>query len=183
MRRERVQAAPERRSCHRCAEGLFSGCRPLEWPDVAGGARHLVSERTHGTGRSSRLRTRRRAAHLQAACDHDRFRFVGDTRALVLTIIGTGLASLAAITIVVAVLSMQIAGVNTRIDDIRTDIRDLRADHVRFDERLDAVDVAFGKVDQRLETLERVSCHPANPLTSDGRPVNDPVPRGQLARS
>ena len=37
-----------------------------------------------------------------------------------------------------------------------SDIRDLRADHVRFEERLDAVEVAFGKVDQRLETLERV---------------------------
>ena len=80
-------------------------------------------------------------------------RLMSDTRALILTIIGTGLA---AITIVVAVLSMQIAGVNTRIDDIRADIRDLRADHVRFEERLDAVEVAFAKVDQRLETLERV---------------------------
>ena len=52
---------------------------------------------------------------------------------------------------------MQIARVNTRIDDVRADIRDLRADHVRFDERLDAVQVAVGKVEQRLETLERVT--------------------------
>ena len=87
---------------------------------------------------------------------------MNDTRALILTIIGTGLA---VVTIVVTVLSMQIAGVNTRIDDVRADIRDLRADHVRFEQRLDAVEVAFGKVEQRLETLERVflpSREPAN---------------------
>jgi outer membrane murein-binding lipoprotein Lpp len=48
------------------------------------------------------------------------------------------------------------ASVNARIDDLRSDIRDLRADHVRFDERLDALGVAFGKVDQRLATLERL---------------------------
>ena len=78
---------------------------------------------------------------------------MSDVRALILAITGTGLA---VITIVVTVLSMQIAGVNTRIDDIRADIRDLRADHVRFEERLDSVEVAFGKVEQRLDTLERV---------------------------
>ena len=88
-------------------------------------------------------------------------------RAIVLAIVGTGVA---VITVVVTVLSMQIAGVNTRIDDVntriddvnmrvddvRSDIRDLRADHVRFEQRLDRVALAFGKVEQRLETLERV---------------------------
>ena len=85
---------------------------------------------------------------------------MSDVRALILTIIGTGLA---VTTIVVTVLSMQIAAVNARIDDVnariddlRSDIRDLRADHVRFDERLDGLEVAFGKVDQRLGTLERI---------------------------
>ena len=52
-----------------------------------------------------------------------------------------------------------IGGVNTRIDDLRTDFRELRADmredHQRFDARLDAVEVALGKVDQRLLTIER----------------------------
>ena len=76
------------------------------------------------------------------------------TRALILTTIGTGAA-------VVIVLSMQIAAVNTRIadmnlriadmnrriDDLRTEVRDLRAGLVRFDERLDAVQVAVGKVE------------------------------------
>ena len=50
---------------------------------------------------------------------------MGDTRALILTIIGTGLA---VVTIVVTVLSMQIASVNTRIDDVRNDLRDFRTE-------------------------------------------------------
>ena len=68
---------------------------------------------------------------------------------------------------VAGLLSAQISGqfssVNTRIDDmgtrideLRADVRDLRADHVRFDARLDAVEVAVGRVDQRLSTIERV---------------------------
>ena len=95
---------------------------------------------------------------------------MSDTRALILTVIGTGFT-------VVAILSMQIAGVNIRIDDVnmriddvngridylRTDVRDLRADHVRFDERLNAVQVAVGKVEQRLDTLERVLLPPREP--------------------
>ena len=38
--------------------------------------------------------------------------------------------------------------VNRRFDQVRADIRALRADHGRFDERLRAVEVAFGEVDQ-----------------------------------
>ncbi len=78
---------------------------------------------------------------------------MSDVRALILTIVGTGVA---ATTIVITVLSMQIGAVNTRIDDMRDDIRELRADHVRFEERLDAIEVALAKVEQRLATLERV---------------------------
>ena len=95
---------------------------------------------------------------------------MGDTRALILTTIGTGVA-------VITVLSMQIAAVNTRIDDmnlriddmnrrideLRTEVRDLRAGLVRFDERLDAVQVAVGKVEQRLDTQERVLLPPREP--------------------
>ena len=70
-----------------------------------------------------------------------------------LTIIGTGIA-------VVTVLSMQINGVNIRIDDLRADVAnlrlELRADVAALDERLREVEVAFGKVDQRLATLERL---------------------------
>ena len=45
---------------------------------------------------------------------------------------------------------------------MRADIRELGADHVRFDERLRAVEVTFGKVDQRLLTIERVVLPPAS---------------------
>ena len=52
------------------------------------------------------------------------------------------------------------ANVNRRFDEVGADIRGLRADHVRFDERLRAVEVAFGRVDQRLLTIERVVLPP-----------------------
>ena len=78
--------------------------------------------------------------------------------------------------------SAQFAGVNTRIDDLRTELidridtvkadlsneiatvkadlsadnADIRTDLRRMDDRLRAVEIAFGKVDQRLETLERL---------------------------
>ena len=54
-------------------------------------------------------------------------------------------------------------GVNRRFDAMRADIRELRADHARFDERLRAVEVAFGQVDQRLLTIERVVLPAASP--------------------
>ncbi len=72
-----------------------------------------------------------------------------DTKAIIGTIIGTGL-------VVAGLLSTQIAGMNTRVDDVRADMREMRASMERFDGRLDAVEVAFGKVDQRLLTIERV---------------------------
>ena len=45
---------------------------------------------------------------------------------------------------------------NNRVDDIRAGLRDLRSGMERFDARLDAVEVALGKLDQRLLTIERV---------------------------
>ena len=53
--------------------------------------------------------------------------------------------------------------VNRRFDAMRADIRGLRADHVGFDERLRAVEIALGQVDQRLLTIERVVLPPASP--------------------
>ena len=73
--------------------------------------------------------------------------------------------------VLAGLLSAQIAGVNARIDDLRGDlttrIDDLRADvNARMDrietrldgldERLRNVELAFGKVDQRLLTIERI---------------------------
>ena len=77
-------------------------------------------------------------------------------------------------TMISAQISSGLAGVSARVDDVNTridnltaevaagraEIRDLRADmrddHRRFDDRLRAVEIGFGKVDQRLLTLERV---------------------------
>ena len=53
-------------------------------------------------------------------------------------------------------LNARIDDMNARIDELRADIRELRADHVRFDARLDAVEVAVGRLDQRLAVIERV---------------------------
>ena len=97
--------------------------------------------------------TTRSRSHLRDVSVHGTLLFMNDTRGLILTTIS---ACLAIVTIVVTVLSMQIAGVNTRIDDARADGCDLRAHHVRFEQRLDDVEVAYRKVEQRLETLERI---------------------------
>ena len=62
-----------------------------------------------------------------------------------------------------AQITGQIAGVNARIDDLsaRVDRIETRMDRIEtrldgFDDRLRSVEIAFGKVDQRLLTLERV---------------------------
>ena len=99
---------------------------------------------------------------------------------IVLTIIGTGLA-LAALLIALVIdqnrridgLRDSLRGQNNdlrsdltaqnndlrsdltrQLDDVRTDVRDTRA-------QLRAVEIAFGKVDQRVLTLERVIIPPA----------------------
>ena len=53
----------------------------------------------------------------------------------------------------VIALSVQIAGVRT---DQRTQFSEIRTDIRRLDDRIRAVEVEFGKVDQRLATLERL---------------------------
>lgn len=64
-------------------------------------------------------------------------------------IIGTVVGAIVAMTgVVVSVMAILIGGVNARIDRLETDVRSM-------DDRLRAVAIAFGKVDQRLETLER----------------------------
>jgi Tfp pilus assembly protein PilN len=68
-------------------------------------------------------------------------------------IIGTILAVAVALG---GLLSGQIAGVNARIGDLANQISEMRTDIRRIDDRLRVVEVAFGKVDQRLETLERL---------------------------
>ena len=78
-------------------------------------------------------------------------------------IVGTGIGVIAAILTtgvgLAALMVSLIAGVNTRIDDVRGELRDFRTDvNARmegFDTRLRDVEVSFGKVDQRLLTIER----------------------------
>ena len=67
---------------------------------------------------------------------------VGDTK----WVFGTGVAIVAS---VIGSAVAVIAVVVTLVGDVRADLR-------RMDDRLRAVEVAFGKVDQRLETLERL---------------------------
>lgn len=61
-------------------------------------------------------------------------------------IVGTGVAIIAS---VIGSAVAVTAVVVTLVGDVRADLR-------RMDDRLRAVEVAFGKVDQRLETLERL---------------------------
>lgn len=53
----------------------------------------------------------------------------------------------------VLALSVQIGGIRT---DLRVQIAAVQEDLQRMDDRLRAVEVEFGKVDQRLATLERL---------------------------
>ncbi len=89
---------------------------------------------------------------------------MSDTRALMLTIVGTGVGLAVLLT---GVMFALIGGVNDRIDDVysglsaRIDDLSARMDRIEtrldgFDERLRNVEIAFGKVDQRLLTIERV---------------------------
>ena len=89
---------------------------------------------------------------------------MSDTRTLVLT--GVGLAVL-----LTGVMFALIGGVNDRIDDVYSGLSariddvhsglSARMDRIEtrldgMDERLRNVEIAFGKVDQRLLTIERV---------------------------
>ena len=67
-------------------------------------------------------------------------------------IIGTMLAGMTAMTTVLLTVLVTLVG------DVRADVR-------RMDDRLRAVEISFGKVDQRLATLERL--HLAAPASPD----------------
>ena len=70
-------------------------------------------------------------------------------------IIGTMLAGMTAMTAVLLTVIVSLVG------DVRDDVR-------RMDDRLRTVEIAFGKVDQRLATLERLHLPtPAAPGPAD----------------
>ena len=94
-----------------------------------------------------------------------------ESRTIVVTIIGTGVALGALLIGLVMNQNLRIddlrgdltgqiddlrGDLTGQIDDVKTDIRDMRT-------RLRNVEIAFGKVDQRLLTLERVIIPPAEP--------------------
>ena len=103
---------------------------------------------------------------------------IGTGVAVIASVVGSAMA-------VIAVVVTLVGGVREDLRDVREDMRsmhadmrsmhavieglrddmhaaveglrdDMREDHARFDTRLDALEVAFGKVDQRLQTIERV---------------------------
>ena len=101
-----------------------------------------------------------------------------DTKAIIGTIVAAAVSLGGLLSVQFAGVNTRIDDVNTRIDDVRTEIAivktdlsneiatvkadlsneiaDIRTDLRRMDDRLRAVEIAFGKVDQRLETLERL---------------------------
>ena len=96
---------------------------------------------------------------------------MSESRTIVVTIIGTGVALGALLIGLVMNQNLRIddlrgdltgqiddlrGDLTGRIDDVKTDIRDMRT-------RLPNVEIAFGKVDQRLLTLERVIIPAAEP--------------------
>lgn len=96
---------------------------------------------------------------------------MSESRTIVVTIIGTGIALGALLIGLVMNQNLRIddlrddltgqiddlrGDLTGQIDDVKTDIRDMRT-------RLRNVEIAFGKVDQRLLTLERVIIPPAEP--------------------
>ena len=100
---------------------------------------------------------------------------VGTGVAVILSVVGTGVALGVFLS---SGVNARFDDVNARIDDLRTEliarVDDLRTELIarieavegnlagvrtglrRFDDRLRAVEIAFGQVDQRLETLERL---------------------------
>ena len=78
-----------------------------------------------------------------------------DTKAIIGTIVGTGLA-------VIAVVVTLIGGVRADMREMRADLRGMQAELLdmrgtidRLDDRLDALESALDRVVQRLLTLER----------------------------
>lgn len=64
-------------------------------------------------------------------------------------------------------LLAQNAGLGAQNAAIRAEIAELRTDFRRLDDRVRALEIALGKVEQRLETLERVMLPAADPADQD----------------
>ena len=76
-----------------------------------------------------------------------------DTKTLLVTMVTSVVGSAVA---VIAVVLTLVGGVRADLRDMRADVRAVHERLDRFDDRLRAVEIAFGKVEQRLLTIERV---------------------------
>ena len=83
---------------------------------------------------------------------------------IIASIIGTGIGVtvvvVSVIVIVASGIDSRLNTMNARIEALRSDMRD---DHHGLDTRLRSVEIEFGKVGQRLETLERAVLPQAPP--------------------
>ena len=77
----------------------------------------------------------------------------GDTKTLLVTVAASAVGSAVA---VIAVVLTLVGGVRSDLRDVRADVRAVHERLDRFDDRLRAVEIEFGKVAQRLLTIERV---------------------------
>lgn len=75
-------------------------------------------------------------------------------------IIGTLIAVAVIIVGGFTMMTARISDLAVAVAELREDMRE---DHRRFDDRLHAVEIGFGKVEQRLETLERAVIPSAAP--------------------
>ena len=89
---------------------------------------------------------------------------VGTGAAVIASVFGSAVAVIAVVVTLVGGVREDVRTSRAAVDGLRDDMQaavdglrdDVREDHARFDARLDAVEVALGKVDQRLLTIERV---------------------------
>ncbi len=89
---------------------------------------------------------------------------IGTGVAVIASVVGSAVAVIAVVVTLVGGVREDVRASQAAVDGLRDDMQaavdglrdDMREDHARFDARLAAVEVAFGKVDQRLLTIERV---------------------------
>lgn len=82
-----------------------------------------------------------------------------DTKAIIGAVVGTNLVLGVLLSAQIGVVNTRIndaISVNRRIDDLRSEVAELRVDVRGLDTRLRTVEIALGKVGQRLATLERL---------------------------
>ena len=84
---------------------------------------------------------------------------------MIVSIAGTGIGVTA---VVVSVIATVASGISSRLSTMNAGIEalrsDMRKDHQGLDTRLRNVEIEFGKVGQRLETLERAVLPQAPPV-------------------